>query len=67
MSEEVTIVLCSKCEGRGKLTWSEVVDYHKREYETYSEDCRFCSGSGRRWKSVTTKYEPYVSGKGYKS
>lgn len=64
MNKEVTLLLCDKCQGKGYRFWDELVNYHKSEYETHSEICPFCKGSGRRWKTITTSYEPYVVPKG---
>lgn len=57
--DDVTLVLCSKCEGMGYRSWDECVDHHRRDYETRSEECRFCEGSGRRWQTVSTRYTAF--------
>lgn len=64
MNKEATLMLCDKCQGKGYRSWDECVNYHKREYDTHTETCHFCKGSGRRWQIVTTSYEPYVVPKG---
>jgi DnaJ-class molecular chaperone len=57
---EVSIVLCKQCEGRGYLLVETLVDYHKRIYDTSKTPCINCKGAGRLKKTTTVKYEPYV-------
>lgn len=55
MSRE--IVLCPECKGHGERTWDELVNYHKREYDTHSAPCSNCDGKGRLLKVTTVKWE----------
>lgn len=63
-------ILCDKCNGIGTYTTEEMVDYHKREYETIRHSCSKCKGDGRlivtkeylkidRWPDKT-QVMPYV-------
>ena len=47
-------ILCDKCNGIGTYTKEEMVDYHKREYETVRHSCNKCKGDGRL---IVTKEE----------
>lgn len=38
---------CTWCKGTGRTSRKELSDYHKREYDTYHEDCKECVGQGR--------------------
>lgn len=58
-SQNYEIVLCGACEGKGYKIHSELVNYHKGEYEDTKEDCKTCEGSGRLWKEFVTTYSPY--------
>ncbi|NMC57801.1 MAG: hypothetical protein GYA51_00175 [Candidatus Methanofastidiosa archaeon] len=58
---EHEIMLCKKCDGTGVFKWSELADYHKGEYDYYSETCKECNGTGRivktkKWQVI---YEPF--------
>ena len=64
--DEITLVLCKKCDGHGRRFWDELVDYHKREYVEHSEECKCCEGSGRRWQTVTTTFKAYKPAMGDK-
>jgi len=54
------VILCSKCNGKGKTSYDTCVDYHKREYDTIFEICNSCDGKGRLWKCVEVTYEKIV-------
>lgn len=64
MNKVATLLLCSRCEGKGYRVWDELVNHHKGEYDTHTETCHYCGGSGRRWEIVVTSYEPFVIPKG---
>lgn len=55
-----TVILCSKCEGAGYIRRSELMDYHKGEYDEWIDKCYSCEGSGRMVEIVTVKMEPYI-------
>lgn len=55
--ETHNIILCKTCKGTGNITWDECVNYHKREYETYSRVCERCDGKGRVIEIITTTYK----------
>lgn len=38
---------CDRCQGTGRTSREELTDYHKREYDTFHEDCKNCNGQGR--------------------
>lgn len=38
---------CLVCSGTGRTSRNELTDYHKREYDTFHEDCHKCAGQGR--------------------
>lgn len=42
-----SIELCGQCSGSGVVLCSELADYHRREYDTWTETCRDCAGTGR--------------------
>lgn len=52
------VVICNSCKGSGTHHCSELTDYHRREYDTWTEECSTCKGSGRLTKVVTLS--PYV-------
>lgn len=54
--QEHTITLCQKCSGTGFYEYEEMVDYHKREYETHTLKCNNCNGDGRMI-SISEKIE----------
>jgi DnaJ-class molecular chaperone len=58
---EHEIMLCKKCDGTGVFKWSELADYHKGEYDFYSETCKECNGTGRivKTKKWQVTYEPF--------
>ncbi|CAB4140877.1 hypothetical protein UFOVP395_212 [uncultured Caudovirales phage] len=60
MQTKVEVMLCSSCEGRGYIWGSDMIDYHKREYEAYKVTCKPCGGSGRMVKKTTITYEKFV-------
>lgn len=45
------IVICNSCSGTGFSTREELVDYHKGDYESFTEKCERCAGDGRMIKS----------------
>lgn len=57
-----TVELCTKCKGSGIYSWDELADYHKREYNTFSNTCPNCNGSGRMLHIVyaSSSSEPFV-------
>src|SRR5215217_5772044 len=46
-TEKKALRSCTNCEGTGRKSRSELTDYHKREYDTFHEDCETCNGQGR--------------------
>jgi len=71
VSDKVEIVVCSRCNGKGTIEREECVDYHKRDWVTFIDNCKKCNGNGRL--KVTTRIvkfpdiqdtetEPYVFG-----
>lgn len=61
MATEIRI--CEKCKGTGFITCDELVNYHKRDYETWLETCKACNGHGRLiWDTVvtTTKMDDFI-------
>lgn len=52
MSRSNKVVLCDLCHGYGFQARDELVDYHKREYETSRWPCRRCEGDGRMIQST---------------
>lgn len=46
-NKSYTIELCERCKGEGIVYWEELVNYHKGEYDTHSNVCQECEGSGR--------------------
>ncbi len=61
MDKTVEIVICTSCNGTGKIFTDVLVDYHKREYDTHVEECKHCNGSGRLKKVTTVVYEGFKS------
>jgi DnaJ-class molecular chaperone len=59
MSTKREIQICSKCEGAGEISWDELVDYHKNDYETHTMTCAACAGTGRVVKTTAVTFEPY--------
>lgn len=55
------ILICNACKGTGLTEHSELVDYHKHEYDYWDDICSECKGSGRLLKKVMTieKITPY--------
>lgn len=45
--ETKKIQSCPACSGTGRTSRNELTDYHKREYDTFHEDCHKCAGQGR--------------------
>lgn len=41
------IVICDVCSGRGISARSELVDYHRGEYDRWNVFCTHCGGEGR--------------------
>jgi len=62
--KKVELILCVKCSGEGVIQWDELVDYHKNDYETHTEPCKACNGSGRLVKTIETTYKPFEVKKG---
>lgn len=57
----VEIIICHSCKGHGTIICEELVDYHKREYSTWTETCCNCNGTGRleiKTSKITTAFEP---------
>lgn len=52
----MAIEICPTCEGRGHHPRSELVDYHKRDYDRWNTTCQTCKGKGRVQK--ITIYQP---------
>lgn len=57
MAEEVMV--CDRCKGNGKVECSELVDYHKGDYNYWWEKCIRCDGTGRLVKTTTVSYKPF--------
>lgn len=53
------VVLCENCEGKGFKWHSELVNYHKGEYDTTKQDCSVCAGSGRLCQETVVTFKPY--------
>jgi hypothetical protein len=55
------IILCENCKGEGKVYIGETIDYHKGDYEEWTEECPKCKGSGRLLldERVYTNVTPY--------
>lgn len=60
MWNDVKIEICKTCQGFGKTSYDELVDYHKRDYKTITEICRYCKGSGRMKTTTIVKTEPFI-------
>ena len=60
MLTEIEIVLCKSCHGKGYVWGSEMIDYHKREYDTFKITCKPCDGKGRMIKKTTITYEKFT-------
>lgn len=59
VQERNEVVLCDKCKGRGTVERDELKDYHKREYNTWTEACKPCGGSGRVQVTTLVRRQPY--------
>jgi DnaJ-class molecular chaperone len=57
---QTSIIICGTCDGRGFTERDELVDYHRREYDTIRTKCRNCGGSGRMKKVVRTEVTAFV-------
>ncbi len=55
-----TVELCENCGGSGITTRSEMTDYHRREYDSWTEECIHCGGSGRMEVTTTIQKLPFV-------
>jgi DnaJ-class molecular chaperone len=53
------VILCSNCGGLGVKHYQELTNHHKGEYETTTEPCRTCEGSGRMIRTTRVVVEPY--------
>lgn len=53
------IELCDQCEGIGTIDHSELIDYHKRDYKYWKENCSKCKGSGLLEITTTIETKPY--------
>lgn len=45
------IVICNSCSGTGFCTREELVNYHRNDYEYFTDKCERCKGDGRMIKS----------------
>lgn len=54
-----SIVICDHCKGKGVVDCSELVNYHRGEYDTWTEECWQCEGSGRKEETITTVHAPF--------
>lgn len=54
------VCVCEGCKGSGITHHDELSDYHKREYNVWTETCRRCDGSGRVEIETYTHERPYV-------
>jgi len=61
MQTKTEVVICSSCEGRGYIVGTNLVDYHKGEFESFRTPCRTCDGTGRMLKKTTITYEKFVN------
>lgn len=61
--EQRTLNSCIRCSGTGRTSREELTDYHKREYDTFYDDCDICSGEGR---VIQTKISMSFGDVGYK-
>lgn len=48
------IVGCETCKCSGVTRREELVDYHRRDYETITEICKKCGGAGRLVETTET-------------
>ena len=53
------IIACDTCRGNGYIECSELVDYHKGDYDCWNEICYSCNGSGRIVKTTTIEYKKF--------
>lgn len=56
------LVLCSKCNGGG-FNLEYLINANTKHYEPKKHNCNYCLGSGRRWKTTTVTFEPFVNEK----
>lgn len=62
---EIKVKLCSKCNGSGVEEHSELVCYHRGDYDYWTTKCTKCDGAGR--VEITTivtteiKIKPFFS------
>lgn len=42
----VNIIVCKHCKGKGVIEREERIDYHKGDYNKWTEECSICNGSG---------------------
>ncbi len=52
------VISCENCNGTGFNTYSELTDYHKREYDNVTSVCVKCDGDGRL---TDTQYKIFAS------
>jgi len=56
------VLSCSHCSGTGWTSREELTDYHKREYSTFNDQCKFCKGDGRITRTnEIVRISPYYS------
>jgi DnaJ-class molecular chaperone len=55
-----TIELCTFCKGEGLEHHEIIIDYHKRDYDSWTTTCDQCQGSGRLHVTTEVIREPYI-------
>jgi uncharacterized Zn finger protein len=53
VTRRAELCLCPTCSGTGKIHQSELTNYHKSEYRTWTDPCTRCNETGRVWMKVT--------------
>ena len=53
--EKLEILLCDKCNGKGVVHREELIDYHKGDYNYWTEECPRCKCSGLIQKHIVTE------------
>lgn len=41
------VISCETCKGTGYTSREELTDYHRREYDVFTDKCHKCKGDGR--------------------
>ncbi len=54
------IQMCNECGGKGLVGKDRLTDYHRRDYDHWTETCPQCKGSGRLAIKASIQVDPYV-------